>query len=162
MSNPLSRRNLLFASSAVVLVGLLAVMIAALLTQRAKLEEQRKSRESEVHAVLDAAPQAVPALLEALAPYRDEIRPVLQEAVNQPAPNDATHEVLWLWRQHRARAALALLAEEPAQKELLTARLLEAELDPAEMLLVRDALKPYAAAAEGRPVAQDKRGRSCE
>ena len=46
------------------------------------------------------------------------------------------------------RAALALLAEDPEQVELielLTARLLEEKLDPAEMLLVREALKPHAA-----------------
>ena len=59
-----------------------------------------------------------------------------------PEPKEATTDALRRWRQHRARAALALLAEDPGQAALLTARLFEEGLDPAEMILVRDALKP--------------------
>jgi hypothetical protein len=111
--------------------------------QQANLEQQRKARLAQVGTLLDVAPQAVPAILEALQPHSDEIRPFLQEAVSKPEPADATPEAVRLWRQHRARAALALLAEEPAHKELLAARLLEEGLDPAEMLLVRDVLRPH-------------------
>jgi formylglycine-generating enzyme required for sulfatase activity len=114
--------------------------------QQAKLEEQRKAREAQVGTLFDVAPQAVPAVLAALAPHRDEIRPLLRQAAEQPERQAVTAEALRLWRQHRARAALALLAEDPGQVGPLTARLLEEGLDPAEMLLVRDALRPHAAA----------------
>jgi serine/threonine protein kinase/formylglycine-generating enzyme required for sulfatase activity len=113
--------------------------------QQAKLDEQRKAREAQVGTLLDAAPQAVPTILDGLAPYRDELRPLLQEIVNREQPHNVTDESLRLWRQHRARAALALLADDPGQKAILTIRILEEKLDPAEMMLVRNALKPHAA-----------------
>ncbi len=141
-------------SAALVFAALLAVTIGGLLLgqeqtktlreQQARLEQQRKAREAQVGTLLDAAPQAVPAILAGLAPYRDEIHPVLREVVNKEEPKNTTSEAVRLWRQHRARAALALLADDPEQKALLTIRLLEAGLDPAEMMLVRDALKPHA------------------
>jgi formylglycine-generating enzyme required for sulfatase activity/tRNA A-37 threonylcarbamoyl transferase component Bud32 len=114
--------------------------------QQARLEQQRKAREAQVGTLLDVAPQAVPAVLAALAPHRDEIRPLLRQAAEQPEPQDVTAEAFRLWRQHRARSALALLTEEPGQVGPLTTRLLDDGLDPAEMLLVRDALRPHAAA----------------
>jgi formylglycine-generating enzyme required for sulfatase activity/tRNA A-37 threonylcarbamoyl transferase component Bud32 len=114
--------------------------------QEARLEQQRKAREAQVGTLLDVAPQAVPAVLAALEPHRDEIRPLLQQAAAQLEPQGVTPEAMRLWRQHRARAALALLPEEPGQVGPLTVRLLEERLDPAEMLLVRDALRPHAAA----------------
>jgi formylglycine-generating enzyme required for sulfatase activity len=114
--------------------------------QEARLEQQRKAREAQVGTLLDVAPQAVPAVLAALAPHRDEIRPLLQQAAAQAEPQEVTAEALRLWRQHRARAGLALLAEDPSQVGLLTARLQEEGLDPSEMLLVRHALRPHAAA----------------
>jgi formylglycine-generating enzyme required for sulfatase activity len=113
--------------------------------QEARLEQQRKARQAQVGTLLDVAPQAVPAVLAALEPYRDEIRPLLRQAAEQPEPREATAEAVRLWRQHRARAGLALLAEDPGQVGPLTARLHEEGLDPAEMLLVRDALRPHAA-----------------
>jgi formylglycine-generating enzyme required for sulfatase activity/tRNA A-37 threonylcarbamoyl transferase component Bud32 len=114
--------------------------------QQAKLEEQRKARAAQVGTLLDVAPQAVPAVLAALEPHRDEIYPLLQQAAEQPEPQAVTAEATRLWRQHRTRAGLALLADDPGQVGPLTARLLEEGLDPAEMLLVRDALRPHAAA----------------
>jgi formylglycine-generating enzyme required for sulfatase activity/tRNA A-37 threonylcarbamoyl transferase component Bud32 len=134
-------------SAALVVTTLLATTIGGLLLgreQQAKLAQQRKAREAQVGTLLDAAPQAVPAILEGLAPYRDEIRPSLQEAASKERPANATAEAVRLWRQHRTRAALALLADDPAQRESLTTRLLEEELDPAEMLLVRDVLAAHA------------------
>jgi hypothetical protein len=113
--------------------------------QEARLEQQRKAREAQVGTLLDVAPQAVPAVLAALEPHRDEIRPLLQQAAAQPEPQQVTAEATRLWRQHRARAALALLADDPGQVGPLTARLQEEGLDPAEMLLVREALRPHAA-----------------
>jgi formylglycine-generating enzyme required for sulfatase activity/tRNA A-37 threonylcarbamoyl transferase component Bud32 len=142
-------------STALVFTMLLAVTIGGLLLgqeqtktlkeQQAKLEQQHKAREAQVGTLLDVAPQAVPAILGALEPHRDEIRPLLQEAVSKPEPKEATTEAIRLWRQHRARAALGLLAEDSGQAALLTARLFEEGLDPGEMILVRDALKPHAA-----------------
>jgi formylglycine-generating enzyme required for sulfatase activity/tRNA A-37 threonylcarbamoyl transferase component Bud32 len=114
--------------------------------QEARLEQQRKAREAQVGTLLDVAPQAVPAVLAALEPHRDEIRPLLEQAAAQPEPQEVNAEATRLWRQHRARAALALLPEEPGQVGPLTVRLLEERLDPAEMLLVRDALRPHAGA----------------
>jgi serine/threonine-protein kinase len=114
-------------SAALVFAVLLGVTIGGLLLgreQQARLEQQRKARQAQVGTLLDVAPQAVPAILEALALYRDEIRPLLQEAAEKPEPTDATAESVRLWRQHRARAGLALLSEEPSRKEALTARLL--------------------------------------
>jgi formylglycine-generating enzyme required for sulfatase activity/tRNA A-37 threonylcarbamoyl transferase component Bud32 len=131
--------------------------------QEARLEQQRKAREAQVGTLLDVAPQAVPAVLAALEPHRDEIRPLLQQATAQPEPQQVTAEATRLWRQHRARAALALLAEDTGQVEPLTARLQEEGLDPAEMLLVRDALRSHAAelkddlwrrAGEGSPASR--------
>jgi len=87
----------------------------------------------------------VPAILAALEPFRDEIRPLLRQAAEKPEPPEVTPAASRLWRQHRARAALALLKEDAAQVEPLTVRLLENGLDPAEMLLVRDALTPHCA-----------------
>ncbi len=135
-------------TAALVFTALLGVTIGGLLLgreQQAKLQQQRKAREAQVATLLDVAPQAVPAVLEALEPYRDEIRPLLQESARKPEPREASVESIRLWRQHRARAALGLLAEDPGQAALLTARLFEEGLDPAEMILVRDALKPHAA-----------------
>src|SRR5262249_37861993 len=43
-----------------------------------------------------------------------------------------------LWQQHRTRAALALLPEDPAQLAFLRERLLAAETEPEEVLLLRD------------------------
>jgi formylglycine-generating enzyme required for sulfatase activity/tRNA A-37 threonylcarbamoyl transferase component Bud32 len=142
-------------SAALVFTVLLAGTIGGLLLgqeqrktlreQQARLQQQRKAREAQVGTLLDVAPQAVPAVLEALGPYRDEVRPLLAEAVRKPELKPATPEAIRLWRQHRARAALGLLAKDPGQTAALTARLLEQDLDPAEMILVRDALKPHSA-----------------
>ena len=70
---------------------------------------------------------------------------MLREVVEKSQPRQASGEAVRLWRQHRARASLALLAEDPGQVGPLTARMLEEGLEPAEMLLVRDALAPHAA-----------------
>jgi formylglycine-generating enzyme required for sulfatase activity/tRNA A-37 threonylcarbamoyl transferase component Bud32 len=144
---------------ALLFTGLVAVAVGGVLLgqeqaktlseQQARLQQQRKARQAQVRSLLDVAPQAVPAVLEALEPYRDEIRPLLRQVVEQPQPQQVTPEALHLWRQHRARAALALLKDDAGQLSTLTARLLEERLEPAEMLLVRDALTPHAAALKG-------------
>lgn len=96
--------------------------------------EQRQRREAQVLALRDASPGAVPSILASLEEHRPELLPRLRE--------------LWQEEQEplkRMRLALALL---PAEPETVRAPLLEFMLraaEPAEVLLVRDALTPHAA-----------------
>ena len=121
--------------------------------QRARLAEQEKAKRAsderalaQVNALLDATPQAVPAILRGLDDYREQIRPRLEEVRRKPEPVGATDATRQLWRQHRARAALALLPD-PAVREELVQWLLQAK-EPAEVLLVREEL-----AAHGKELA---------
>jgi formylglycine-generating enzyme required for sulfatase activity/tRNA A-37 threonylcarbamoyl transferase component Bud32 len=126
--------------AALVLVGLSAV--AVLQWQRAVTaltseKQARKDLESEqemralaqVGALRDAAPGAVPGLLAELKATRQDVLPPLRQ----------------LWQQERdpgrrLRVGLALLPVEPeAVRDELVALMLKAD-DPAEVLLVRDAL----------------------
>ena len=100
--------------------------------QQAKLAEQDKRALAQVNALLDASPQAVPNILQGLEDYRDQVRPRLRQVLEQ-SPSV----------QHRTRAALALLAEDPSQVTLLRRRLLAADVDPEEMLLLRDRLADH-------------------
>src|SRR5262249_57084093 len=68
--------------------------------QQARLEQQRKAREAQVGALLDVAPQAVPAVLAALEPHRDEIRPLLRQAAGQPEPQAGTAQASRVRRGH--------------------------------------------------------------
>ena len=97
--------------------------------QQAKLAEQDRRALAQVNALLDASPQAVPNILQGLEDYRDQVRPRLRQVLEE------SRSV-----QHRTRAALALLAEDPSQVALLRRRLLEADVDPEEILLLRDRL----------------------
>jgi formylglycine-generating enzyme required for sulfatase activity len=94
----------------------------------AALEANRRRVRAQVGQLGTAAPQAVPAILAGLAGEQEAVLPPLRT----------------LWdggdRQVRMRAGLALLASDPeAVRDELAAWLLKAE-DPAEVLLVRDAL----------------------
>ena len=140
---------------ALVFTALVAVGVSALLLsreQKAKLAEQERAREAlegralaledralaQVDALLNADSQAVRALLEALEPFRDQIRPRLRKVLaNRSALN------VPLQRQHRIRASLALLGDDPSQATFLRDCMLDPRLDPDEMLLLRDALTPY-------------------
>src|SRR5207245_2611044 len=93
---------------------------------------------AQVDALRRSAPAAVPVILDELASARAEVLPRLRE----------------LWQQgdggnpaRRMRVGLALLQADPAVGrpvgDELTAWMLRAE-DPAEVLLVRDALRPQA------------------
>jgi formylglycine-generating enzyme required for sulfatase activity/serine/threonine protein kinase/tetratricopeptide (TPR) repeat protein len=101
-----------------------------------KEERARKGRAlAQVNALLDASPQAVPAILQGLEPVGEDVLPALRaawEAKGTPGT-----------RSRRMRAGLALLAVEPDRvKGHLFDWMLQVE-DPAEMLLVRDALRPH-------------------
>jgi serine/threonine protein kinase len=136
------------------LVSWQAQRMAALTQEKDDPEEHQREQSrdwalAQVDSLFDAVPQAVPAILTALEPYIDVIRPRLREEADKPAPAAATPQTLRRWRQHRARAGLALLPGEPERREALFAQMLEEGLDPAEMLLVRTALKPHAAGLTG-------------
>jgi hypothetical protein len=96
---------------------------------------------AQVDQLRTADPQAVPAILEGLAPDRAEVLPRLRELWEEPEPPGH--------RRERMRVGLALLPAEPDRvKGPLFAWLLEAD-DPREVVLTRDTLRPYAAEQTG-------------
>src|SRR5262249_33782505 len=111
--------------------------------QRAKVAEQDRRVLAQVDALLDASPQAVPNLLSTLADYRHQVRSRLRQKRAEPEPREQTAARKRLWQQHRTRAALALLAEDAEQLPFLRERLLAEEVEPEEMLLIRDRLVPH-------------------
>ena len=129
------------AFAALVALGIGSLLLSqeqgrTLQEQQAKLAEQDRARLAldervlaQVNALLNASPQAVPPLLDSLEPYREQVRPRLRQVLKE------SRSV-----KHRTRAALALLAEDPAQVSFLRQRLLAADVDPEEMLLLRDRL----------------------
>jgi len=84
---------------------------------------------SQVTALLDANPQAVPNIIEGLEPFRDTVNPRLRELIAQPE----------LIETRRVRVSLALLPIDPGQVKYLYGRMLEAE--PQEGVVIRDALQ---------------------
>jgi formylglycine-generating enzyme required for sulfatase activity/tRNA A-37 threonylcarbamoyl transferase component Bud32 len=108
--------------------------------ERAKVKEQEGRALAQVNALLNANPQAVPSILEGLAPFHEQLRPRLLEERDRPAPRDATPAARRRWQQHRTRAALALLADGPNDRDFLTQRLLAEDVEPNEMLLIRNVL----------------------
>ena len=103
--------------------------------QGEKLREQKQRVLAQVDALLNAEPEAVPDILEALEPFREQIRPRLREVRAHPVASSAALE-----RQYETRASLALLGDDPAEVAFLRQRLVDPRLDPQEMLLLRDAL----------------------
>jgi formylglycine-generating enzyme required for sulfatase activity len=100
----------------------------------AREDQARAGRaQAKVQALLKAAPQAVPAILQDLESSQSEVLPRLRQLWEQPG----------LAERERLRAGLGLLASDPAAvKDRLYARML-ADPDPAEVLLLRDALRPH-------------------
>jgi formylglycine-generating enzyme required for sulfatase activity len=96
--------------------------------------EQKQRALAQVNALCDAAAAAVPGILADIEANRQDVLPRLRE--------------LWQQKQapaRRMRLALALLPDEPAGvRDPLADWMLQAE-DPAEVLLVRRALRPHAA-----------------
>jgi formylglycine-generating enzyme required for sulfatase activity/tRNA A-37 threonylcarbamoyl transferase component Bud32 len=109
-----------------------------LLAQQEKLQERDQRVLAQVDALLNAEPQAVPALLEALEPVRAEVRSRLLQVRRRPNAPTAAQK-----RHFQTRASLALLGDDPGQVAFLRERLLDARLDPDETLLIRDFLNPY-------------------
>ena len=107
-------------------------------TERKKAERERSL--SRVNALRSAAPGAVPAILADLHAASDEVLPRLRELWAEQ--NGAT--------QQRMRVGLALLPAEPeAVRDELADFLLKTD-DPAEALLIRDALVPHRAELRDR------------
>jgi formylglycine-generating enzyme required for sulfatase activity/tetratricopeptide (TPR) repeat protein len=97
--------------------------------------EQRQRALAQVTALRDAAPGAVPPILADLRGSHAEALPRLRELYAETGE-----------RGKRMRLALALLSAEPdSVRDELVDWMLQAE-DPAEVILVRDTLRPHAAA----------------
>jgi formylglycine-generating enzyme required for sulfatase activity len=99
-------------------------------------QAQRRRVLGQVEQLRTAAPAAVPGILEDLQAERDAVLPRLRELWAQEGA---------VAEHHRMRVGLALLPADPqAVKDTLAAWMLQAE-DPQEMLLAREALRPYGA-----------------
>jgi formylglycine-generating enzyme required for sulfatase activity len=89
---------------------------------------------AQVEQLRNAAAPSVPAILDSLRPFRDDILPRLRQLWEEDTAGQ---------RVGRMRVGLALLPVEPERvKEQLAAWMLETD-DPREMLLVRDGLVRY-------------------
>jgi formylglycine-generating enzyme required for sulfatase activity len=96
-------------------------------------ELQRRRALAQIDALRDAAPGAVPGILDNLQESRGEVLPRLRErhaAEQNPAK--------------KARLALALLPVEPDEVRGDLVRAMLAAEDPAEAVLIRDTLRPHA------------------
>jgi hypothetical protein len=107
------------------------------------LDKQRQERAqralAQVDALLTADPRAVPLILERLNDQRDDVLPRLRQVWDDPD----------MPRPRRMRAALALLPVEPGLVRAALVDWLLKVADPAELLVIRDALKPHAATLRG-------------
>jgi formylglycine-generating enzyme required for sulfatase activity/tRNA A-37 threonylcarbamoyl transferase component Bud32 len=138
------RRSPVVAALLAAVVLVTALGFALVLYQRnnavAALQREEKARAeralAQVDALTDAAPQAVPGILERLAEDRADVLPRLRELWQQP-DTPANHA-------RRMRVALALLPVQPEAVRDELAKWMLAVEEPAEMLLVRDALRPHA------------------
>jgi formylglycine-generating enzyme required for sulfatase activity len=100
-------------------------------------EERRQRALAQVETLLRADARAVPTILDNLAEHRDEVLPRLRRVWEGP---DTLRN-----RPRRMRAALALLPVEPQRvRDSLVKWMLQVP-DPAELLVVRDSLRPHAA-----------------
>ena len=132
------QKMLVASVGALLLMSTIALGISTLLVGQAlRTEEQaRKERAlAQVDALLNADPQAVPALLAGLETTREDVLPGLRELwAEEDQPKTRTR---------RGRVALALLPVEPALvKDWLYRWMLQVD-DPREFLLLRDELRIY-------------------
>ena len=135
------RRHQALVSSATALG--VTVLVALGISHGLLVREQGRTRQAEsdrikaqVEALLDANPQAVPALLEGLEPFRDRVTPYLRELLARPG----------LSPRQRLRARLALLRDDAQQLPALGRRLPAPDLEPEELLLLCKVLAPHRAA----------------
>jgi serine/threonine protein kinase len=149
-------QTLTAAVGALLLTGVIALAISTVLVGQAQQEtadalqqeeQARKDRAlAQVDALLNADPQAVPALLAALETARADVLPRLHQLWAAP---EAPHT-----RVQRGRVGLALLPVEPnAVRDWLVAWMLQAP-DPREMVLMRDGLKAHGAGLPAKLWAQ--------
>jgi formylglycine-generating enzyme required for sulfatase activity len=126
------------AGALIAVSAVLALAVVALYEWRAaeraladRDEAERRRALARIDALRDAAPGAVPGILDDLERGRAEVLGELRR--RHAAEKDPTK---------RARLALALLPVEPEVRGELAEAMLEAD-DPAESVLIRDALRPY-------------------
>jgi formylglycine-generating enzyme required for sulfatase activity/tRNA A-37 threonylcarbamoyl transferase component Bud32 len=134
------RRPALAASLSTVVV--LTIVAGSLITWQwqkavsalARADREQKARTlAQVNALCDAAPGAVPGILQELRENRDDVLPRLRELF------DETDD-----RGKRMRLALALIEVEPEKlRDELSDWLLDVT-DPAEGAIIREALRPHA------------------
>jgi formylglycine-generating enzyme required for sulfatase activity len=133
------------ALAVIVLAGLVSLSVGTVLLQREhratrlaldREQEARRQRAlAQVHALLDARPEAVPSLLDGLEPFRDDVEPELRRLWDEPAEGDS--------RSRRVRVGLALLRfDPPAARDPLFRWMLDAD-EPQELLLLCRALEPH-------------------
>ncbi len=123
-------------AAAVLLMVLVAVAstVGYVSTSRAlrRVEDAQRERAlAQVDALRRAEISQVPYLIEGLKPFRAEIEPQLRQSLQQPDLDE----------KERLRLSLAMVAEDAGKVPYLYDRLLIAE--PAELLVIRDALLPY-------------------
>jgi hypothetical protein len=123
-------RTLVTASGVVLLTLLGAAVVGGVVVGR---EHQRARALAQADALADAGPATVPALLKDLEADRDTVRPRLWARWQDPALTDG----------QRLRLGLALGDDAEVRARLVA--LARTADDPQEVLLVRDALAPYAA-----------------
>ena len=136
------------AATALVALGVGSLLLSreqgrTLKEQKEKLAEQDRRALAQVTALLDASPQAVPNILDSLKPHREQIHARLLLVFRQPEPASPSAADRRRWQQYRTRAALALLPEDRRQCTFLQNRLLDEDVEPPEMLLIRGCLLPY-------------------
>jgi formylglycine-generating enzyme required for sulfatase activity/tRNA A-37 threonylcarbamoyl transferase component Bud32 len=101
-------------------------------------EQARTRALSQVEALTDASPATVPFLLRELEPQREQVLPRLREKWADKS----------LAERQRLRIGLALAADNAEIRAELV-RLARRADEPADVLLVRDALRPFAAEVRG-------------
>jgi len=143
-------RTLVTGAGALLLTAVVALGISTLLIgkEQQKTEEQRRQAvnaldkekqarkeraQAQVDALLDANSGAVPAILQNLRLDQEEVLPRLRELWEQQD----------LPERQRLRVGLALLPVDDAPLSRLREGMLAADAEPAEMLVLRDALAPH-------------------
>jgi formylglycine-generating enzyme required for sulfatase activity len=123
------RTRFLVATSLFVAAAMTALGLFALLQLRRTEQAQREHALAQVDAIVEANPQAIPAMIKNLAPSRRWVDPRLRELL-----------VLESNPSKRLRISLALLPVDPDQALYLSERFMH--VTPDEFILVRDALVP--------------------
>ncbi|MBY0522853.1 MAG: SUMF1/EgtB/PvdO family nonheme iron enzyme [Gemmataceae bacterium] len=124
-----ARRHQVLVSASVLLF--LAALSAGVFLDRERIHAERMEVER-VQTLLHASAESAPDALDALAPMRDRVAPLLRAKLAEPGLSDRV----------RARVALGLLPLDPSMVDYLRDRMLQ-DSDPREVLLVRNQLAPF-------------------